>query len=104
MIAVMQNPVYGRLYKFVYKNKVRVALCLDDKNELMRAWDFTRNDYRQFYHSKMGPVTDITSKMTTVVGFLQCDVEAAKDNGCLVYTDFDTDTLYAVRIKQPAST
>lgn len=99
MIAVLQNPEVGKLYKFVYKNKPRVALCLDNSDSLMRSWDFTRGDFRQFYHDKMGPVTDISDKMTVLDEPNYTDLDSYEDAGCSVYLDEYNDKAYCVRIK-----
>jgi hypothetical protein len=100
MILVQQEPKVGNLYKFVYKNKSRIALVRHDNGEVIECYDFAHHGFRNFKHENMGPATDITDKLKVYDNFDVKDVERLEDAGCNVFEDFDNDRLYAVRIRQ----
>lgn len=54
----------GRVYKFPYHGKMRLALVLDDYGNSYNCWDFASNGYRTFsdWDIEFGQLEDVTDK------------------------------------------
>ncbi len=103
MITMLQEvePVVGRVYKFVYNNKTRAAIVLENDGEHMYCWDFTREDFRNFLHERInGVVEDVTDYIKKVPQFDVDDLERHEKAGCSVFPNYEEDVLYALNVKE----
>ncbi len=101
MITLLQEPEVGSVYKFVYKNKKRAALVLDNDGTHMYCWDFTRKDYRNFRHDRVvGNVEDVTKFVRVIPEFMNKDITRHENAGYSVFPNYQEDVLYALNVKE----
>lgn len=53
----------GKVYRFPYNGKTRVALVLEADDKLAECWDFSSDDFRKFSYSKIGEVEIIDDQV-----------------------------------------
>jgi hypothetical protein len=102
IVGVEQKPEKYNLYKFVYDNKKRLVLCLEDEGDGMLGWDFTVDNYRKFKYNKIDVVQDVTKSMIVVTwdeaNDKRVDDLDYQEQGCRVFVDENEEKYYIVRI------
>lgn len=54
----------GRVYRFKYNGRTRIALIMDVEDQNVICWDFTSNGYRRFNTNNivLGSISDVTDR------------------------------------------
>lgn len=81
----------GRVCKFRYNDKWRIALVIETDNDHLTCWEFTADGYRSFFDYKMSDIEDVTSMVS-----MSTDLDKTFNDG-RVHSYIHNGVLYSVR-------